>query len=245
MLLLILLINIPNLPSLCSSFHQQKVNKKNYKLLSFNKYERNTSIIEFLKNLKKIDTDFTVLQEVSDPGFILNDSKLSKIYPFHFFSPKAKKLILSKYKIYDDSYNENGFQITSIKLPAKKLSIVNVHLPKLFMNKKSYESSVNTLLSTINTLQGAVLLVGDFNITPYDALYRTITKEHNFNDSFKCTGSGLGFTFPSSARSKLGLFGKLFRIDYIFGRNIHFLNAKVIDNNSGSDHFPIMTSFIL
>jgi endonuclease/exonuclease/phosphatase (EEP) superfamily protein YafD len=87
---------------------------------------------------------------------------------------------------------------------------------------------------------GPVLVGGDFNVTPHSQLYLLLSRHlRNAHDE---VGSGLGFTFPSSAVRLLGLvpLTPLLRIDHIFVSG-HFLalRAGTARDSGGSDHAPV------
>ena len=80
-----------------------------------------------------------------------------------------------------------------------------------------------------------VILAGDFNDTPVSYSYRQIANE--LDDTFVDEGKGLGQTHAQML--------PLLRIDYIFhSKTLQTVEHKII-NIDYSDHFPIVTRFIL
>jgi endonuclease/exonuclease/phosphatase family metal-dependent hydrolase len=99
---------------------------------------------------------------------------------------------------------------------------------------------------------GAILIIGDFNMTDQNEDYQRITAR--FGDAFHAVGNGMGFTFPdlSSFQSlpnywplPIRLFPFL-RLDYIF-HNAAFrpIAARVWPTAGGSDHRSIWAELAL
>ena len=111
---------------------------------------------------------------------------------------------------------------------------------------------IDVVLEFATTDTGAVLIMGDFNMTDQNEDYQRITAR--FRDSFHEVGAGMGFTFPdlSSFQSlpdywplPIRLFPFL-RLDYIF-HNASFrpISARVWSTAGGSDHRPVWAELAL
>jgi endonuclease/exonuclease/phosphatase family metal-dependent hydrolase len=99
---------------------------------------------------------------------------------------------------------------------------------------------------------GAVLIMGDFNMTDQNEDYQRITAR--FGDSFREVGSSMGFTFPDlstfqSLPDYWPLSVRLFpflRLDYIFhNASFRAINARVWSSAGGSDHRPVWAELAL
>ena len=99
---------------------------------------------------------------------------------------------------------------------------------------------------------GAVLIMGDFNMTDQNEDYQRITAR--FGDSFRAVGRGMGFTFPDLSTFQslpdywplpVRLFPFL-RLDYVF-HNASFrpITAHIWPNAGGSDHRPVWVELAL
>ena len=100
---------------------------------------------------------------------------------------------------------------------------------------KEQELAAETFLNEVKNIVTPVLLMGDFNTTPYegrlDGIY-DVMEEAFFREN--------PFTFPS--------FHPVRKIDYIFAKNdgkpVCFFNQKVIQKIN-SDHYPLYAEVIL
>jgi endonuclease/exonuclease/phosphatase (EEP) superfamily protein YafD len=93
---------------------------------------------------------------------------------------------------------------------------------------------VNNILQRTATEQGPLIIGGDFNTT--DQTYSYDLMAAHFHDTFRETGSGLGFTFPADREP----IPPLARIDYVFhGGDVLSIASHVWPTSGGSDHRPV------
>lgn len=131
-----------------------------------------------------------------------------------------------------------------VKLTGKRLLIINTHF-----DHKGYSARIKSarlVLNKINELKSSnelVILLGDFNITPHDEVYRMLTQNSGFADTkdiskYPALGSiGTFNNFQNSHQQK--------RIDYIFTPPLtNILSYQVFqpkyDGKQLSDHYPVM-----
>ncbi len=102
----------------------------------------------------------------------------------------------------------------------------------------NYELASQTRIAQVQTIRNhmkhctfPILLMGDFNDTPFSYTYQQFN--HDLNDMFKSKGLGLGSTYAGSLP---GL-----KIDYIFAdENFVGLRHEILRIRI-SDHFPVMS----
>lgn len=93
-------------------------------------------------------------------------------------------------------------------------------------------------------LEGAPgLLVGDFNSSETSALYARLSER--LVDTFRESGSGLGFSFPLPLRYKLVPLPPFVRIDHIWRTEGLESIETWIGPDGGSDHLPVTTRLVL
>lgn len=122
-------------------------------------------------------------------------------------------------------YYENRCIIkTEYEFEGKKLTVLNSHFG---LGNGEAENAVEAAISIAEGVEGAVVLMGDFNMTPDNPLIQRLATV--FTDSHASLGKDM-LTFPSHSPEM--------RIDYIFVRD-----AKVLDANTVckvvSDHCSI------
>lgn len=88
----------------------------------------------------------------------------------------------------------------------------------------------------IDTLDGDVIICGDFNDVPGCYAERTIMGD-DFRDSYRDGATGPAWTYN---RERM-----YFRIDHIYYRGNLSAVRTIVDRNRGSDHYPLMTTFRL
>ena len=113
---------------------------------------------------------------------------------------------------------------------------------------KSYRDTIQnrfyfTNLAEMLRSSRPAIAAGDFNSTPWNDGYRTVSKVAH--DSWRMTAWGPGFTFPTATR-RLGLLFPLVRIDHIFmTQGLVPLHAHLGKASSGADHMPIAVDFYI
>lgn len=154
----------------------------------------------------------------------------------------------------DDKFSYNASIFTDLLINQDTLRLINVHLRSTSYSsdrsglrkivdfyrryvKSSLERSrqINEVKKFINDSDYPVLVVGDFNETPFSYNFRQIAK--GLNNAHRSVGNGVGTTF------KLGdLLGV--RIDHIlFTDDLKPISFNVADSIDYSAHYPISGTF--
>ena len=122
-------------------------------------------------------------------------------------------------------YYENRCVIKSeYDFDGKKLAVLNSHFG---LGKGEWDNAVATVLALAEKLEGPLVLMGDFNMTPDNPLIQKLATV--FTDSHAFVGKDVT-TFPSHAPD--------IRIDYIFVRDARVLDTDTVQKVV-SDHFAI------
>ena len=113
----------------------------------------------------------------------------------------------------------------------------NVHAPKDYGDLAQIDRYFDALCADIAG-RGAGIAAGDFNATPWNDSYRSLTKM--LDDAYRRGAWGPGLSFPTRAR-RLGGLGPFVRIDHVFASpefvaSDAFVGAAI----EGSDHFPVV-----
>ncbi|NNF41995.1 MAG: metallophosphoesterase [Phycisphaerales bacterium] len=122
-----------------------------------------------------------------------------------------------------------------VETPAGVVTVVGVHLDWLADDAERF-AQAEALIAHVETLDGPVVLAGDFNDEPGS---RTITLlRERFVEVAKPAGER--FTFPAGTPDR--------EIDYVFLRpaaGLRGISARVIDEPVASDHRPVVAECTL
>jgi endonuclease/exonuclease/phosphatase (EEP) superfamily protein YafD len=103
--------------------------------------------------------------------------------------------------------------------------------------------SVNQIMQYIATLNGPILLLGDFNMSDQNRAYTQLTRL--VQDAYREAGWGFGFTFPNNLQIRsIPLPAPVVRIDYIFHSAHIYANRAYVGCNGGSDHCYVVAQLI-
>ncbi|MEN7551577.1 endonuclease/exonuclease/phosphatase family protein [Rapidithrix thailandica] len=227
----------------------------------------NSPAITLQKWLKNHPADIKCLQEFYDDensSIFNNETALSKegMYECYFVAkPRHQNgtrrglAIFSKYPIVntgeiflsDNLYN--GAIYADIQIGQDTVRVINIHLESMQLAAASdlfsaYQNGVMNHLRQVRQIQPfiasssyPVIVSGDFNSTPYSAVYQEFNKD--LLSSFERAGSGFGFTYNGSTL-------KFLRIDHQFYTpSLKALQYTTYSDITASQHFPIEVKYEL
>ena len=133
---------------------------------------RKTSSQKIFELINKIKPDILCFQEVQSYAYNFLYSLLEKDYPYSCYNPELGLLTISKMYLQPEEsilFPKNTFTtccgirtgIIHTFVPKINKYIVNVHLP---LRKVENDSILNQLKDCINSLNGEIILLGDFNV---------------------------------------------------------------------------------
>ena len=156
--------------------------------------------------------------------------------------------VVSRYPLEAVAYDPaTRVQEVSLRLEDQNITLLNVHPPTPFGNDlppeaflsttRSYDASVRNdnlaeILEQADEAQKPVVILGDFNLSDFEAAYRDFAAE--FENVYRAAEGGFGFTFP--ANRDLPPF-PFIRIDHIWvSEEMTPLRAGTDCRETGSDH---------
>jgi len=198
---------------------------------------RKLSSEKIFELINKIKPDIICFQEVQSYAYNFLYSLLERDYPYSCYNPELGLLIISKmYLLSEESilFPKNTFTtccgirtgIIHTFIPEINKYIVNVHLP---LRKHDNNSILYQLKDCINSLNGEIILLGDFNID-YPDLFNVL----NTLGIRKSPIRKITFTHLVN-----------YQLDYMFyitKKDRMPLEYQVIQTFE-SDHYPILYSF--
>lgn len=219
------------------------------KLLSYNVYNLNTEPAKPLEFIRRENADIVVLTELNAvwQNALIT---ISDVYPHQFFGPpftgpgdKPHRIgILSKRPwaetgIAWSDFSSRAFAIWARFPPSSSaMTVVAAHVLNPVVRPPTHQMAELGKLSTlIQGFDGPVMVVGDFNMTPFSTRYQSFLQ----GAGLRRADGGINASWPSYL-SALGL-----SLDHIFisgkvGRATMRTGPRL-----GSDHLPILGSFDL
>ncbi len=171
---------------------------------------------------------------------------LKKTYPFNFEILREDDFgisVYSKYKLGDRAISDFGVNLNPayynfVEVAGRKIYFALLHAQPPLSNESLFQNKLllRRLSSLIRFEDDSIIVLGDFNATPYSFFYRKFVEWTKLKDAFH--GRGLIMTW----NAKIPLLR--INIDHVLYKNIKLLSAKKLQA-FGSDHYPILSDFDL
>lgn len=239
-------------------FPSQPKNAKNtpadFTVLQLNLWQSNDTCQETLDWVLSVDANIVAMQEVDANCFpALAKENFQTAYPYQVHAPQSRIMLASKTplesRIEFASKANKAIIIADTKIDDHPLRLMTTHTQS---PSKGAEASANQLehlqklAQLSNTAPDSLVVLGDFNTTPFSHAYRTLINNSNLQDTM--AAYGLKPSFP--ARCPVKQFPHkpnfpfaLIPIDHIlYQGNIAPLERKT-GPRLGSDHYPIISMF--
>lgn len=223
--------------------------KPNISFLAHNLNLKNLNFEETQKLILEIDPDIALLSEFQ-PEWNAKLPELYVKYPFKVTIPYDKGhgiALFSKHMITSSRVDSfvSGVEfpciIAKVQFENKALNIIGVHLnpPINEYEHNQLDLQVEALKKEINKLEGEpVVVLGDFNLSPFTQNYRSISKETSL------AGTAFTATLVNTWHHEDHAAGKFLgaNVDHIF-LSEHFtpVTRKVFPK-TGSDHNPVFVT---
>lgn len=168
----------------------------------------NDRIEDLFDELRASDADLLVLTEFTDDWHDkFNESELPADYPHHVhlfdYSPAATG-VYSRSPLLEDErvYQEKRVVVhTTVDLGRAKLELYALHAPRPVRSPlHQYEEFWGIVEQQLAQEEGARLVIGDFNATPYSLIYRRLTRDGGLLDCQELCGRGYVTTWPNGTR---------------------------------------------
>jgi len=219
-------------------------------LLQFNVNSSNTNYPKFDKLIEKNKPDIVCVEEVSE-GWREHFDKLKSTYPYQSVRARTDNFgigILSKYKIVHESREPIGIAgvptiFIDVSVPTeageKQIQVIATHPPppvgSSYTNMRDVQ--MHEIAKRIAQSQKLTILAGDFNCTPWCYIFTDLVKESGLLDSR--LDKGIQPTWPTM------LPYMVIPIDHVFMSPTIKCTERTVQDDSGSDHFPVLCKFTL
>ena len=221
---------------------------------TLNQFSTNDDTERILEALLAHDADVIAVQElspaVSQALAELEDYPHQVLNPYEATGeePSIGLGVVSRYPLEAEAYDpQTRVQAVSVRLDAQSVTLINVHPPTPFGNDlpgevflstvRSYDAGVRNdnlagILELVDESQDPAVILGDFNLSDFEAAYRDFAAE--FENVYRAAEGGFGFTFPTNREVPPFPF---IRIDHIWvSEEMTPLRAGTDCRETGSDH---------
>ncbi|MBI5566245.1 MAG: endonuclease/exonuclease/phosphatase family protein [Chloroflexi bacterium] len=235
------------------------------RFMTYNLHAETLQLEPMLALIRKSKADLVALQELSPEMAQAIEASLATDYPYRalhpsFENPILGQGVLSRYPIEADEYWRIalGHQRVVLDLRGVPLTLYNTHPVHPFrlrqgelFNSEGHRQEVSEVLARAGRDREPIIIAGDFNMSDQSSAYLRIRQR--FNDAYRESGWGLGFTFPDFSHANamtvdaplLSMFIRpMARIDYVFHSvDLITRSARVLADSGGSDHRPVLVEF--
>ena len=212
--------------------------RKSIQIFYANVNSRNQKKFLLIDHLRKSKPDLVMLVEITEP-WIDQLKSLSNIYPYskaiakdsNFGMAILSKNILTSNTLYVDPANQiPALFIRAERAPSSfNLVLLHPHPPIGHDGTLMRDHYLETLSKKVRELESPVLLCGDFNTTPWTAIFREFTRKSGLD---LASEDLLIRTWPTFVPF-LGL-----PIDHCLSRGLRIANSRR-GPDIGSDHWPL------
>jgi endonuclease/exonuclease/phosphatase (EEP) superfamily protein YafD len=200
----------------------------------FNLFQNNTDLAAIEAEIARLDADvITLIEFTSNKVPLLN--ALRTQYPYQFDCnglPACHLAILSKVplSVPDAKSQWEGPPFVTARLggPLAGLVVYGVHTTR-FPHSRAQLRQITALVKHLESEPGKLLIMGDFNATPYSRITTTLENGLGLNRLTELP------TWPSFVEVPQ------LAIDHVFAsKGIRVLAKQQIGNAAGSDHYPVV-----
>ncbi len=202
---------------------------KQLKIATFNKLYSNQDYESTDKVLKRVNADILGLTEITEKD---KESILSlKDYPYQLSRSSRNEATISVYSKFPLKIVNNveipAALVTQTTINQLLYTIILVH-PKPMLNPNwlaGRNDELKSLAEYISTLNNPVIVLGDFNITPWSNSYKLLSNITTIKNASK--GTGIHFTTNGLINAQ---------VDHIFVPSGTQINSFNVEDVLGSDH---------
>jgi len=236
------------------------------RVATLNHWFENDQVDAVIAAIHAQDADIVALQELSTSVAAAAGRELRAEYPYQYLMPAEEDYglgIISRYPL-RAQLTESGFlgQRVTFDVHGQMVTLVNIHLTAPHIRTRRYRKfwslpwvseystkaragEVSELLGAIDTTDGPLIVLGDFNTGDREPPYNELAAR--MHDAYRETSWGFGFTFPNDKRIwRVPIPFPLVRIDYVWSKGgVVPEAARVECRSGGSDHCMLVADLMV
>lgn len=213
------------------------------RLYSANLWARNDDIAAIAASIREADADILVLIELGDAPAARIDTLLEG-YPYRVVTHRidrpsgaARSVIASRRPLREIPDRPDGLHAVAAvaETPLGPVNVIGVHLtrPWPFQEQWGQISEAMALAAIRRSLEGPVIVAGDFNSVSSARIGRQVKKDVGL-----VPAPGFPGTWPAALPAALGV-----TIDHVWRSPDLALTGRRLGRPTGSDHRPVVVEF--
>ena len=216
------------------------------RVMQLNVNARNEYIERVAEAIEQYDADLLLLEEV-DTRWLTALSPTLASYPYSVISPRTDNYgiaLFSRLPLLEaatPSFGTAGVPSVQASLlwQGRRLTFIGTHPPPPVTPKLASfrDEQLHALALHARSLEGAVLLAGDLNTTPWSHHFRRLVSVSGLGDCAR------GYGFQSTWNARIPLLR--IPIDHCLHSGEITVVDKMVGHDVGSDHFPLIVSITL
>lgn len=214
------------------------------KIITFNMWIHNRRIDDAIRFLQREQPDVVLLLEVPRAYRTEIEQRLNDLYPAAHSCPQIRGcdgLLLSRYPMIEASYRQRDadlppFVYARLQLPSgRALDVVGTHMARPNAVRRQARE-VDGMIEFLATRGEPVVLLGDFNLTPWSSLLARLERR---------AGLQRHVTFGGSWPAQTWYEWPVFMIDHVLTTRGAATASISYGPRLGSDHLPVMARVTL
>lgn len=220
------------------------------RLMTFNIYAKNDNYDALFASIEKEQPDFLLIQEYWKAHRAALSPRIEKLLPNYVFCQGGKRSFLAVYSRFPieptvgHDCNEaistgQRHSIISVKVEAEiPFNLVTTHFDWPIPSDRQY-AQMQKVAKSLQSIDGPLLIGGDFNSTPFSFAYKNFVKEAGLTRAVWLTP-----TWPAPPTYPIDMPPWL-QLDHILYRGDFLVSEPKRGENGNSDHFPLIVDFKL
>ena len=213
------------------------------RVLSFNLLSTNESYAEVIEYIEAVDADLVFLHEASRPWEVAVESAA---LGYEIIRPRAENLIFGTLILVRDEVEAISYGFAATQPRAVVLTyhpegwpvpvqVLSTHPlgPTSQERADLRDAQLEFAADWARSAEGAYLVVGDFNATPWSAPFRSLVSDTGLRNSQ--IGFGLQPSFPATSTALVRV-----PIDHLLHSDAIVVRDRRLGPDLGSDHFPLI-----
>ena len=214
------------------------------RVMAYNLWIDNPKIDAIEQSIRYEDPDILFLSEISSAT--MDDLRRRLDYPHNYRSTGGNNALFSRYPILDATTNALGIKtpgrafnlVATLQVKNETVTVIGVHPPIPVIRKLFHirNQQLDTLIHTSQALEGKLIVLGDFNTTPWSPYWERFERKSQLQNAGRGQWLWATWYFNQTLKAR---YIKI-PIDHIMTRGFKPMKTWT-GMTGGSDHKPVIT----